>query len=504
MTDFYQKLADYQRGLASDLESDKFPERLLQIISECLDVENVLLLGVQGGLTGNWWIRNGNTKVSIHSMDVIRKAFASDHGFWRGGTESDIANASESQKKENILSCLAAKISVGSRTIGAIYCDVRDGARRFTTSDGERLKLLSDVFAVYVDQFQSIQDSKQKQDKLFKKSNEYPILLGETILMKNLKTDLEMAARLSTSILLYGESGSGKEVAAQYIHRMSNRSNQPFVAIHCAAIPRDLLESELFGHEKGAFSGAYRKHRGRIEIANHGTLFLDEVGDIPLEFQVKLLRVLEDKKIWPIGSEVEIGPLDFRLICSTNRPLQKMVEEKQFRQDLFYRISGMQIQIPTLNERTEDIPLLATYFASQGDNPKKIEDDAIRLLQSVAWDGNVRQFRTVVENARELSDGSIVTAEAVKKQLSFQSIGVSKDISAITLHITFEEIQRRWNAGDINGKQLQSMLIPLYLESNKNLSAVARKLQCITPQQLREFRNFIYYRRKTGVIVLPD
>src|SRR5262245_52550519 len=141
MTDFYQKLADHQRGLASELDSDKFPERLLLIVSDCLNVENVLLLGVQGGLTGNWWIRNGQTKVSNHSMDVIRKAFSSDHGFWRGGIESDIANASESQRKENILSCLAAKISVGSRTIGAIYCDVRDGERRFTTSDGERLKL---------------------------------------------------------------------------------------------------------------------------------------------------------------------------------------------------------------------------------------------------------------------------------------------------------------------------------------------------------------------------
>jgi transcriptional regulator with GAF, ATPase, and Fis domain len=504
MTDFYQKLADYQRGLASDLESEKFPERLLQIVSDCLNVENVLLLGVQGGLAGNWWIRNGHTKVSNHSMDVIRKAFSSDHGFWRGGTESDIANASESQKKENILSCLAAKISVGSRTIGAIYCDVREGQRRFSTSDGERLKLLSDVLAVYVDQFQSIQDSKQKQDKTFSRSNEHPLLLGETILMKNLKADLEMAARLSTSVLLFGESGVGKEVAAQFIHKISNRSNQPFVAIHCAAIPRDLLESELFGHEKGAFSGAYRKHRGRIEIANHGTLFLDEVGDIPLEFQIKLLRVLEDKKIWPIGSEVEIGPVDFRLICSTNRPIQKMVAEKNFREDLFYRISGMQIRIPTLNERMEDIPLLATYFASQGDTPKKIEDDAIRLLESVTWNGNVRQFRTVVENARELSDGPMVTAEAIKKQLAFQSFADSKDVAAITIHITFEEIQRRWNAGEITGKELQSMLIPLYLQSNKNLSAVARKLQCITPQQLREFRNFIYYRRKTGEIILPD
>jgi transcriptional regulator with GAF, ATPase, and Fis domain len=499
---FFEQLVQYQRTLSAELESDRIPESILEIVRNCMDAENVLLVGVEGGLAGNWWVRNEGSKVSS-SMDVIRKALANEEGYWRGGTAVDFARASESQKKENILSCLAAKICAGSRTIGVIYCDVRHGSRRFTDEDGERLKLLADLFAVYVDYFQSTHETKQKAEKTLRKVYNDPLLLGETTVMKNLKSDLETAARLSTSVLLFGESGVGKEVAAQYVHKMSDRSHQPFAAIHCAAIPRDLLESELFGHEKGAFSGAYRKHRGRMELANHGTLFLDEVGDISLEFQVKLLRVIEDKKIWPVGSEAEIGPLDFRLICSTNRPIKKMVSEQTFREDLFYRISGMQIRIPPMRERLEDIPLLASYFASQGGNPKKVEDAAIQLLELLDWPGNVRQLRTILENARDLATGPIITKEAIQKQLGYQSLTESKNEQSPG-RITFEEIQRRWNSGDMDGKELQNIIVPLYLESRKNLSAVARKLQCSTPQQLREFRNFIYYRRKTGTIDLPS
>src|SRR5262249_14108971 len=286
-----------------------------------------------------------------------------------------------------------------------------------------------------------------------------------------------------------------------------HRARGPFVPIHCAAIPRDLFESELFGHEKGAFSGAYRRHHGRMELANGGTLFLDEVGDIPMESQIKLLRAIEVKKIWPIGAEVEIGPLDFRLICSTNRPIRKMVSEKTFREDLFYRISGMQIRVPSLRERMEDIPLLATYFVSQGSNPKKIEDSAIHLLQSVDWPGNLRQLRTVLENARDLAVSPVITKEIIEKQLSYQFIHDGEDAKVrqeAPLKLTFEEIHRKWNAGEMDGNELQNLLIPLYMQSRKNLSVLARKLNCQTPKELREFRNFIYYRRKNGILTLPE
>lgn len=501
--DFFEQLVAFQRNLSKTSDSDAILQEILQITRISMDAENVLILGIERGILGGWWVRNEGSRVTTHSMDVTRKALSSEKGYWRGGLAQDPVGASESQRDANILSCLASRVQLGDRLLGAIYCDVRKGERRFTDEDGEKLKMLGDIFAIYVDYFTTNQDRKQVTTKI-RDGSFSPMLLGETILMKNLKADLNTAAQLSTSVLLYGESGSGKEVAAQYIHAMSARAEKALAAIHCAAIPRDLLESELFGHEKGAFSGAYRKHRGRMELANQGTLFLDEVGDIPLEFQVKLLRVIEDKRIWPVGSETEVGPLDFRLVCSTNRSLKKMVAEKTFREDLFYRISGMQIRLPSLRERIEDIPLLASYFASQSKNPRKLDDRAIVLLQSLDWPGNVRQLKTMVENARDLAAGSVITREAIEKQLEYQSMYEPKEPEEAGLRLTFEEIQRRWNAGELDAKELQNILIPLYLKANKNLSAVARKLHCTTPQQLREFRNFIYYRRKTGTIILPD
>lgn len=501
--DFYEQLVEFQRSLASTSDSDHLLQQILEMIRISMDAENVLLLGLEGGLLGGWWIRDEGSRVTNHSMDVTRKAIASTKGYWKGGIANDDEAASESQREANILSCLAARVQLGNRNLGAIYCDVRHGARRFTDEDGEKLRLLGDIFAIYVDYFVGNQDRKYVLNKI-RQANQFPMLLGETILMKNLKADLNAASQLSTSVLLYGESGAGKEVAAHYIHAMSVRADKPFATIHCAAIPRDLLESELFGHEKGAFSGAYRKHRGRMELANQGTLFLDEVGDIPLEFQVKLLRVIEDKRIWPVGSETELGPLDFRLVCSTNRPLKKMVTDKTFREDLYYRISGMQIRLPSLRERIEDIPLLASYFASQGKNPRKLDDRAITLLQSLKWPGNVRQLKTLVENARDLAAGPVISREAIEKQLEYQSMYEGNESEEQELRWTFEEIQRRWSTGEMDAKELQNILIPLYLKENKNLSAVARKLQCATPQQLREFRNFIYYRRKIGTINLPD
>jgi transcriptional regulator with GAF, ATPase, and Fis domain len=495
-----ERLIEVQRELASEWDVDRGPERILQIIQTYMKAENALMVGVDGDVIGPWWIRSEQSPVTIHSMDVVRQALANDQGFWIGGIAHD--QATQSQREGKILSCIAASVKIGGRTLGALYCDVRESNRVFKLEDANQLKMLADIFAIYLENFSNSIFKKTKTETAI--SSDAIPLLGETVVMKSLKADLITASTLNTPVLLYGESGVGKEVAAHFIHSKSSRAKGNFVVIHCAAITKDLFESELFGHEKGAFSGAVRKHRGRIELADGGTLLLDEVADIPMEFQVKLLRVLESKKIWPVGSEVELGPIDFRLICSTNRPIKQMVAEKTFREDLFYRIAGMQIRLPPLRERKEDISLLASYYASQGTDPKKIEEEAIELLKSVEWPGNVRQFRSVLENARELTRGSAISKESIRKQLIYQQLPETGPESNVPMPITFEEIQQRWSSGDLEAKELQEILVSYYLKSNRNLSAVARKLQCHTPEQLREFRNFIYYRRKTGVIILPD
>lgn len=499
MDDPYRRLIEFQQQLAQDLVPERLPEQIMDATRKFMGVQNVVVVGIEGELLGDWWTHDDGVKVTTHSIGAIQRGLASSTGWWRGGLEE---NPSPSVVAANILSCVAACINLAGKNLGAIYCDIREGTRRFTDEDAMRLKLMADVFAVHVEYFHLTQMKKQQERLKQEASGAVSSLIGDTIAMKNLKADLAAAARISNPVLLLGETGVGKEVAAYSIHNQSDRSAGPLIIIHCAAIAGDLFESEMFGHEKGAFSGAHRKRRGRIELANQGTLFLDEVGDIPLQFQVKLLRVIETKRIWPVGSEVEIGPLNFRLICATNRPLKQMVQEKTFREDLYYRISGLPIRIPSLRERKEDIPVLASFFASSGSDPKLLPDSSMALLQSADWPGNVRQLKTVIENAKVLTSGSVISRNSIEKQLALYHFPTEKP--SLPVEWTFPEIQRRLDSGAMEAEELQGILVPLYLNCRNNWNEVGRRLQCNRPKELRDFRNFVYYRIKTGAISLPE
>ena len=221
--------------------------------------------------------------------------------------------------------------------------------------------------------------------------------------MKRVMEMVQTVADTESTVLIRGESGTGKELIARAIHSRSKRRYFPIVAVNCGAIPDTLLESELFGHEKGAFTGAQYRRKGKIELADRGTLFLDEIGDIPSKMQVDLLRVLEAKKITRLGGNDEIS-VDFRLICATNKNLEKYIEEEKFREDLYYRINVFSIFIPPLRERRKDIVPLANYFIkkyarSMGKPVKKISPDAQELLLSYPWPGNVRELENAIERA---------------------------------------------------------------------------------------------------------
>ncbi len=224
-------------------------------------------------------------------------------------------------------------------------------------------------------------------------------------------------AKTDATVLLIGESGTGKEVLARYIHSQSPRCNSKFVAVNCAAIPSNLLESEMFGYEKGSFSGATRTHQGKFEQANKGTLLLDEITEMPLELQAKLLRVIQEKVIDRIGG-VEPIKVDVRIICTTNRNIEDYVKEGKFREDLYYRISVFPITIPPLRERKEDIPLLAEHFLKQfsssfGKNIEKIDDSAMEILINYPWPGNIRELQNVIERAVVLCDKDKLTKEDI-------------------------------------------------------------------------------------------
>ena len=232
-------------------------------------------------------------------------------------------------------------------------------------------------------------------------------------------------AQRDVSILITGASGTGKELLARAIHKASPRSTKPFVAINCGALPEHLLESELFGHSKGAFTGAVSEHNGLFREADGGTLFLDEIGDMPVSLQVKLLRALQERQIRPVGSSKTI-PINVRVLSATHRDLQQAMQEGSFREDLYYRLNVVNLQLPSLEQRPEDIPLLARHVLAQSARRHQVEvnrfsDDAMQLLATAKWPGNVRQLVNVIEQCVALTHSTVIGAAQVEQALSQNS-----------------------------------------------------------------------------------
>ena len=240
------------------------------------------------------------------------------------------------------------------------------------------------------------------------------LIVGDSAAMVELRHLVRQVARSSASIIVTGPSGSGKEMVARAIHAESNRAAKSYVAVNCGAIPRDLLESELFGHEKGSFTGAFAQRRGRFEDAHGGTLFLDEIGDMPAEMQVKLLRVLEERAITRVGASQAVA-VDTRIVSATHRNLEAAISNQSFREDLFYRLAVFPIAIPSLKERAEDVPLLVRHLLRQGGEKRSVRfnQTAMDRLIRHPWPGNVRELRNVVERAAILFPGETIGAEQV-------------------------------------------------------------------------------------------
>ncbi len=242
---------------------------------------------------------------------------------------------------------------------------------------------------------------KEKNKWLLEELNKTTPLIGNSPLFQKLLQDIELAAPSDGRILIYGENGTGKEVVAKTIHFKSKRAHMPLVDVNCAAIPEELIESELFGHKKGAFTGATSNKKGKFLIANGGTLFLDEIGDMSLKTQAKVLRALQENEITPLG-DTRSYPVDVRIIAATNKNLQDEIEKGNFRQDLYYRLNVIELYVPSLRERIEDIPLLAEFFikkfaAEKKIEPKEITNEAMNILMSYSWPGNVRELENLIE-----------------------------------------------------------------------------------------------------------
>ncbi|REL28571.1 PEP-CTERM-box response regulator transcription factor [Thalassotalea euphylliae] len=261
----------------------------------------------------------------------------------------------------------------------------------------------SDVINVIVSRAMSLAHLEKENRTMKQFAGAETGIIGNSTLVDRMREMVLRVAPTEISVLLLGESGTGKEVTAKAVHNVSDRAKKPFIAINCASIPETLLESELFGFEKGAFTGAHRTTKGKIECAQGGTLFLDEIGDMPFNLQAKLLRFLQEKVIERIGGRQEI-PVDVRVVCATNQHLQEMVANKEFREDLFYRISEITINIPPLRDREEDVIILAQFFLQQyakeyKRNIKGFAEDAIQALKQHRWPGNIRELQNKVKSS---------------------------------------------------------------------------------------------------------
>ena len=247
--------------------------------------------------------------------------------------------------------------------------------------------------------------------KQIKKQSKHDSIIGESKPIQEIKEMIEKVAPSDARVFITGPNGSGKELIARQLHELSNRSKGPFVEVNCAAIPSELIESELFGHEKGAFTSAVKQKKGKFELADKGTLFLDEIGDMSASAQAKVLRALQENRISRVGGEKDIK-VNPRVVAATNKDVQKMIDEGRFREDLYHRLSVIVIDNPSLNDRKEDIPLLANYFIEKlcqehGMPQKKFTDAALKELQNINWTGNIRELRNIVERLIILCDTEI-------------------------------------------------------------------------------------------------
>ena len=322
----------------------------------------------------------------------------------------------ESIQIQKIKSVIGVPIIKGDYVWGVFLADSQLNRKDFTDENLVFLNIFSNLVSLALDRIISFEKLKDEKEILLNKleaAEQIPDMVGESKAMHNLAALIKKVARTDATVLILGESGVGKDLVARAIHKLSGRNDSPYLAQFCGSIPDTLLESELFGFKKGAFTGAANDKKGLLEVASGGTFFLDEIADISMALQAKLLRVIENKEIIRLG-DTQVKKVDVRILAATNKDLQQLVKEGKFREDLFYRLNVFPVKVPPLRERRSDIPLLARAFVNklQGKNIR-LEAEAIKKLEKYHWPGNVRQLLNVIQRALILSDGQKIASENI-------------------------------------------------------------------------------------------
>ena len=331
----------------------------------------------------------------------------------------------ESLVASEVRSLLCVPLSVFQRMIGCIYLDSTNSINRFQEDHLQLMAAVAGISAIALDNARRQQWLEQENQRLTMEVRQDQSLVGEGGRMKEIFQFLARVAPTDSTVLIEGESGTGKELAAKALHRNGARANRPFVAINCAAIPETLLESELFGHERGAFTGAATQKKGRLEMADGGVVFLDEIGELAPQLQVKLLRVLQEREFERIGGTHSIK-LDIRLIAATNRDLAEAARKGEFRQDLYYRLAVVKLTMPPLRERRDDIPMLTRHFVQKHAKrckvkAKPVSREAMAALVNYDWPGNVRELENAIERALVLGSSDSILLEDLPESVVDQS-----------------------------------------------------------------------------------
>lgn len=370
---------------------------------------------------GLWRGEDGQRPVEV-SRTVLRQVMSEGFGILSMDTQSDPAmRESESLHKARVRAVLCAPLTVFDQFIGVIYLDASDRAYGFDRDHLALLTGIAGVAAPALEKMRRVAVLEKENRRLIEEVRVQHNMVGESERIRNVQRFIAKAAPAESTVLIQGESGTGKELVARAIHYMSPRAAKPFVAINCAAIPESLLEAELFGHERGAFTGAVGLKRGKIELASGGTLFLDEIGELAPALQAKLLRVLQEHTFERVGG-TQLIHADLRVVAATNRNLEDAIRSGAFRQDLFFRLNVVSVTLPALRERREDIPLLASYFIAKisghsGRRVRGISHKAKACLLSYDWPGNVRELENAIERAIVLGSGEVIEIEDLPESL---------------------------------------------------------------------------------------
>jgi Nif-specific regulatory protein len=446
-------LVKISRAISSIRRLDDLQRQLLELIFEVVPAERgaILLADKSGDFTSSlgWDRQSGAMSTVKVSRAVIGQVMSAGEAILSNNIlESGMLGTNESLLVSRTRALLAAPILLMDRRLGAIYLSTSDPATSFDEDHLQLILAIAGIAAPSLENVRRLEWLENENQRLAEEISIERSMIGESKRMRDVYQFIAKVAPADSTVLIRGESGTGKEMAANSIHLNSPRARQPFVAINCAALTETLLESELFGHEKGAFTGAIVQKKGKFEIADGGTIFLDELGEMSLLLQAKLLRVLQEQQFERVGGTRPIK-VDVRLVAATNRDLEAAIKDGSFRQDLYYRLNVVSLKLPPLRERREDIPLLASYFATKYAQKCKrrvqgVSPEARALLTHYDWPGNVRELENAIERAVVLGSTELIRPEDLPEAVLETESGVTPaGVTIARYHETIKETKKQ-------------------------------------------------------------